>query len=104
VMAIDPDTKQLLYYEDRFHGSKRAVMLDQSLRADNASLYLRTDLEVTYSFSVLSKMLYRSISLRVLIISRINLSVCTPTKKARNTTYINEELNLVKELRVLCLL
>jgi hypothetical protein len=83
VMAIDPETKQLLYYEDRFDGSKRAVTLDQSLLVDNVSLYLRTDLEVTYSFSFLSKMLYRSIPLRVLIISRINLSICTSTKSER---------------------
>ncbi|KAJ4779352.1 Translation initiation factor eIF-2B subunit epsilon [Rhynchospora pubera] len=45
MMAIDPETKQLLYYEDRFDSSKRAVTLDKSLLADNASLYLRTDLE-----------------------------------------------------------
>lgn len=50
VMAIDPETKQLLYYEDRFDGSKQAVMLDKPLLADNPSLCLRTDLEVIYSF------------------------------------------------------
>ncbi|XP_078152649.1 trimeric LpxA-like enzyme [Carex rostrata] len=48
VTAIDPETKQLLFYEDRFDSSKQAVTLDKSLLADNPSLYLRTDLEDCY--------------------------------------------------------
>ncbi|XP_078177214.1 translation initiation factor eIF2B subunit epsilon-like isoform X2 [Carex rostrata] len=48
VTAIDPETKQLLFYEDQFDSSKQEVTLDKSLLADNPSLYLRTDLEDCY--------------------------------------------------------
>ena len=48
--AIDPETKQLLFYEDQFDSSNQEVSLNKLLLADNPSLYLRTDVEVIHSF------------------------------------------------------
>ncbi|OIW13547.1 hypothetical protein TanjilG_29288 [Lupinus angustifolius] len=42
-MAIDPDTKQLLYYEDKADNSKAILHLEKSLLADNPSLSLHHD-------------------------------------------------------------
>ncbi|KAG0470159.1 hypothetical protein HPP92_016859 [Vanilla planifolia] len=42
-MAIDPETKELLYYEDKLDFSQQHVSLDKMLLADNASLYLHND-------------------------------------------------------------
>ncbi|KAE9598104.1 hypothetical protein Lal_00003914 [Lupinus albus] len=42
-MAIDPDTKQLLYYEDKADHSKAILHLEKSLLADNPSLSLHHD-------------------------------------------------------------
>lgn len=43
-MAIDPDTKQLLYYEDR--SDKSIVSLDKALLSDHSSIYLHNDKQV----------------------------------------------------------
>lgn len=45
-MAIDPNTKQLLYYEDRADHSKGVIYLDKLLLADNASISLHNDKQV----------------------------------------------------------
>lgn len=45
-MAIDPDTKQLLYYEDKADYSKSTLHLDKSLLVDNPSLSLHHDKQV----------------------------------------------------------
>jgi translation initiation factor eIF-2B subunit epsilon len=45
-MAIDPDTKQLLYYEDKADYSKSTLHLDKSLLVDNPSLSLHYDKQV----------------------------------------------------------
>ncbi|CAN1167950.1 Probable translation initiation factor eIF-2B subunit epsilon [Linum perenne] len=42
-MAIDPDTKQLLYYEERGEHSKGVISLDNSLLADSPSISLHND-------------------------------------------------------------
>ncbi|MED6169236.1 hypothetical protein PIB30_019708 [Stylosanthes scabra] len=47
-MAIDPDTKQLLYYEERTDLSKGILHLDKSLLADNPSLTLHHDKQDCY--------------------------------------------------------
>ncbi|XP_061348460.1 uncharacterized protein LOC133293858 [Gastrolobium bilobum] len=47
-MAIDPDTKQLLYYEDKADHSKGILHLDKSLLVDNPSLSLHHDKEDCY--------------------------------------------------------
>ncbi|KAG5056145.1 hypothetical protein JHK85_008655 [Glycine max] len=47
-MAIDPNTKQLLYYEDRADQSKGTLHLDKSLLADNPSLSLHHDKQDCY--------------------------------------------------------
>lgn len=45
-MAIDPDTKQLFYYEDKADHSKGSLHLDKSLLVDNPSLSLHHDKQV----------------------------------------------------------
>lgn len=45
-MAIDPTTKQLLYYEDKADHSKGAIYLDKLLLADNTSISLHNDKQV----------------------------------------------------------
>ncbi|CAJ1960974.1 unnamed protein product [Sphenostylis stenocarpa] len=45
-MAIDPDTKQLVYYEDRADQSRGILHLDKSLLVDNPSLSLHHDKQV----------------------------------------------------------
>ncbi|KAK7397263.1 hypothetical protein VNO78_18430 [Psophocarpus tetragonolobus] len=47
-MAIDPNTKQLLYYEDRADQSKGTLHLDKSLLVDNPSLSLHHDKQDCY--------------------------------------------------------
>ncbi|XP_027114447.1 uncharacterized protein [Coffea arabica] len=45
-MAIDPDTKQLLYYEDK--SDKGTVSLDKTLLSDHPSIYLHNDKQDCY--------------------------------------------------------
>jgi len=45
-MAIDPNTKQLVYYEDRVDQSRGTLHLDKSLLVDNPSLSLHHDKQV----------------------------------------------------------
>jgi len=45
-MAIDPNTKQLLYYEDKADHSKGAICLDKLLLNDNPSISLHNDKQV----------------------------------------------------------
>ena len=45
-MAIDHNSKQLLYYEDRADDSKGIIHLDKSLLMDNPSVSLHNDLQV----------------------------------------------------------
>ena len=45
-MAIDPNTKQLVYYEDKADNSKGIIHLDKSLLMDNPSMSLRNDMQV----------------------------------------------------------
>ncbi|RDX99323.1 Translation initiation factor eIF-2B subunit epsilon, partial [Mucuna pruriens] len=47
-MAIDPNTKQLLYYEDKVDHSKGTLHLDKSLLVDNPSLSLYHDKQDCY--------------------------------------------------------
>ncbi|OAY76936.1 putative translation initiation factor eIF-2B subunit epsilon, partial [Ananas comosus] len=48
LMGIDPETKELLYYEDKADRSRRLITLDKSLLADNPSLILHNDKEDCY--------------------------------------------------------
>lgn len=45
-MAIDPDTKQLLYYEDKADHLKGTLSLDKMLLADKSSISLHNDKQV----------------------------------------------------------
>ncbi|KAK9988556.1 hypothetical protein SO802_028795 [Lithocarpus litseifolius] len=47
-MAIDPNTKQLLYYEDKADYSKGAICLDKLLLVDNPSISLHNDKQDCY--------------------------------------------------------
>ncbi|KAF4371921.1 hypothetical protein F8388_000088 [Cannabis sativa] len=47
-MAIDPSTKQLLYYEDKSDNLKGVMYLDKLLLADNTSLSLHNDKQDCY--------------------------------------------------------
>ncbi|CAA0816841.1 Trimeric LpxA-like enzyme [Striga hermonthica] len=47
-MAIDPNTKQLLYYEDKADASKGIVTLDKALLTDNSSISLHNDKQDCY--------------------------------------------------------
>lgn len=46
-MAIDPTTKQLLYYEDKADHAKGSIYLDKLLLADKSSISLHNDKQVT---------------------------------------------------------
>lgn len=54
-MAIDPDSKQLLYYEDKADRSKGAIYLDKLLLGDNTSISLHND-EQVYSSNLSLKL------------------------------------------------
>lgn len=45
-MAIDPDTKQLLYYEENTNHLKGTLSLDKMLLIDNSSITLHNDMQV----------------------------------------------------------
>nr|DAD27618.1 TPA_asm: hypothetical protein HUJ06_029086 [Nelumbo nucifera] len=47
-MAIDPDTKQLLYYEDKADHLKGFISLDKTLLADKPSVFLHNDKQDCY--------------------------------------------------------
>lgn len=47
-MAIDPNTKQLLYYEDKTDHSKGTICLDKMLLAENPSISLHNDKQDCY--------------------------------------------------------
>lgn len=49
-MAINPETKQLLYYEDKTDKSKACVYLDKLLLSENTLLSLHNDLQVRLSW------------------------------------------------------
>ena len=48
VMAIAPETKELLYYEDRADGSQLSVTIDKDILASNPTLKLHTNMEVCF--------------------------------------------------------
>uniref|UniRef100_A0A0D9Z000 Translation initiation factor eIF2B subunit epsilon n=1 Tax=Oryza glumipatula TaxID=40148 RepID=A0A0D9Z000_9ORYZ len=48
VMAIDPETKELLYYEDRADVSNLYVTIDKDILASNPTLQLRNNMEDCY--------------------------------------------------------
>lgn len=45
-MAINPDTNQLLYYEDKADPVQGTITLEKSLLADNSSVSLHYDMQV----------------------------------------------------------
>lgn len=61
-MAIDPTTKQLLYYEEKADLSKGTISIDKSLLADNPSLAVQNDKQVS-SFISATQLLDYSIML-----------------------------------------
>lgn len=46
IMAIGPDTKQLLYYEDKAESLKGIISLDKALLSENPSISLYNDKQV----------------------------------------------------------
>jgi len=48
VMAIDPETKELLYYEDRADNSHLYVTIDKDILTNNSTLQLHNDMEDCY--------------------------------------------------------
>jgi len=48
VMAIDPETKELLYYEDRADNSHLYVTIDKDILTNNSTLQLHNDMEVCF--------------------------------------------------------
>lgn len=48
VMVIDPETKELLYYEDRADVSNLYVTIDKDILASNPTLQLRNNMEVCF--------------------------------------------------------
>lgn len=48
VMAIDPETKELLYYEDRADNSHLYVTIDKDILTNNPTLQLHNDMEDCY--------------------------------------------------------
>lgn len=47
-IAIEPETKQLLYYEDKADNAKGYLSLEKGLLADNPSISLHNDKQVTF--------------------------------------------------------
>lgn len=47
-IAVDPDTKQLLYYEDKVDDIKPTVTLEKTMLADNSSISLHNDMQDCY--------------------------------------------------------
>lgn len=45
-MAIDPETKELLYYEDKADASKGTLSLDKTMLLDRSSISLHNDKQV----------------------------------------------------------
>lgn len=45
-MAIDPETKELLYYEDKADASKGTLSLDKTMLLDHSSISLHNDKQV----------------------------------------------------------
>ncbi|KAK8938162.1 hypothetical protein KSP40_PGU004589 [Platanthera guangdongensis] len=48
VMAIDPETKELLYYEDKVDLSQRLILLDKMLLVENGAISLHNDKQDCY--------------------------------------------------------
>lgn len=48
VMAIDPETKELLYYEDRADNSHLYITIDKDILTNNPTLQLHNDMEDCY--------------------------------------------------------
>lgn len=68
-MAIDPTTKQLLYYEDKADQSKGSIYLDKLLLADNTSISLHNDKQVYSSNLSLNFFCYFRLFINLLLIS-----------------------------------
>ncbi|KAG9445788.1 hypothetical protein H6P81_011916 [Aristolochia fimbriata] len=49
LLAIDPETKQLLLYEDKAELSKGTITLDKTLLADNPAVCLHSDMQDCYT-------------------------------------------------------
>lgn len=53
VMAIDPGTNELLYYEDKLDKSKCSITLDKNMLADKSIVHLHNDKHVMAGWSLL---------------------------------------------------
>lgn len=71
IMAIVPNTKQLLYYEDKAQSRKGIISLDKALLSDHPSISLYNDKQVKMlpsSFSLLMAFHRLIISLNVMLL------------------------------------
>lgn len=51
-IAIEPETKQLLYYEDKANDTKGYLSLEKGLLADNPSISLHNDKQVAFGLQL----------------------------------------------------
>ena len=58
VMAIAPETKELLYYEDKADGSHLCVTIDKDILASNPTLQLHNNMEVSLSNLLTQQWIY----------------------------------------------
>lgn len=62
LMAIDPDTKELLYYEDKTDQSQRFITLDKMLLASTPTLHLHNDKQVVILIPTFFNIIFAAVS------------------------------------------
>ncbi|KAG1361504.1 hypothetical protein COCNU_09G009670 [Cocos nucifera] len=62
LMAIDPDTKELLYYEDKTDQSQRFITLDKMLLASTPTLHLHNDKQVVILIPTFVNIIFAALS------------------------------------------
>uniref|UniRef100_A0A0E0GEQ0 Translation initiation factor eIF2B subunit epsilon n=1 Tax=Oryza nivara TaxID=4536 RepID=A0A0E0GEQ0_ORYNI len=78
VMAIDPETKELLYYEDRADVSNLYVTIDKDILASNPTLQLRNNMEITPNILHYFKSTYFSQIFFYLCSQDCYIDICSP--------------------------
>ncbi|KAG1338014.1 translation initiation factor eIF-2B subunit epsilon [Cocos nucifera] len=77
LMAIDPDTKELLYYEDKTDQSQRFITLDKMLLASTPTLHLHNDKQL-YRFPILMRKRLIPVVLFLEILKDCYIDICSP--------------------------
>ncbi|CAA7391819.1 unnamed protein product [Spirodela intermedia] len=76
-MAIDPVTKQLLYYEDKSDDSKPIVSLDKTLLSDNSGFFFHNNKQAIGSIGFFWKLYYHSVNV-VIFVQDCYIDICSP--------------------------